>query len=117
LYILDLGFRYSLAGSHTNNAPSLLQGDDKASSGDMAMAMDKNQGDSHQELEMANGDEEQEEEGDEDEYMLDLTSAQLHDLADVDLPPFLKELDLTANRLSLLDDRISHMSQLQVRIL
>ncbi|CAK9873748.1 unnamed protein product [Sphagnum jensenii] len=63
---------------------------------------------------MANGEEEEEEEeGDEDEYMLDLTSAQLHDLADVDLPPFLKELDLTANRLSLLDDRISHMSQLQ----
>jgi protein phosphatase 1 regulatory subunit 7 len=83
----------------------------------MAMAVDKNQGDSHQQLEMANGDEEEEEEGDEDEYMLDLTSAQLHDLADVDLPPFLKELDLTANRLSLLDDRISHMSQLQVRIL
>jgi protein phosphatase 1 regulatory subunit 7 len=80
----------------------------------MAMAVDKNQGDSHQELEMANGDEEEEEEeGDEDEYMLDLTSAQLHDLAEVDLPPFLKELDLTANRLSLLDDRISHMSQLQ----
>ncbi|KAK0605105.1 hypothetical protein LWI29_022816 [Acer saccharum] len=44
--------------------------------------------------------------------VLDLTSFQLHDLASVELPPALTELDLTANRLSSLDPRISHLSNL-----
>ncbi|KAK3205378.1 hypothetical protein Dsin_019424 [Dipteronia sinensis] len=44
--------------------------------------------------------------------VLDLTSFQLHDLASVELPPTLTELDLTANRLSSLDPRISHLSNL-----
>ncbi|CAN1288373.1 Protein phosphatase 1 regulatory inhibitor subunit PPP1R7 homolog [Linum perenne] len=44
--------------------------------------------------------------------MLDLTSCQLHDLSSVELPPTLTELDLTANRLSSLDSRISNLSNL-----
>ncbi|XP_019199253.1 PREDICTED: protein phosphatase 1 regulatory subunit pprA isoform X2 [Ipomoea nil] len=44
--------------------------------------------------------------------VLDLTSFQLHDLDSVDLPSSLSELDLTANRLSALDPRISHLSNL-----
>ncbi|KAK0603332.1 hypothetical protein LWI29_003849 [Acer saccharum] len=44
--------------------------------------------------------------------VLDLTSFQLHDLASVELSPTLTELDLTANRLSSLDPRISHLSNL-----
>ncbi|CAN0878502.1 Protein phosphatase 1 regulatory inhibitor subunit PPP1R7 homolog [Linum grandiflorum] len=44
--------------------------------------------------------------------MLDLTSCQLHDLSSVELPPTLTELDLTANRLSTLDPRISNLSNL-----
>lgn len=49
-----------------------------------------------------------------EEKILDLTSFQLHDLTDVDLPSFLEELDLTANRLSSIDPRISNLSHLQV---
>ncbi|CAI0403977.1 unnamed protein product, partial [Linum tenue] len=44
--------------------------------------------------------------------MVDLTSFQLHDLTSVELPPTLTELDLTANRLSSLDPRIAHLSNL-----
>ncbi|CAN1288375.1 Protein phosphatase 1 regulatory inhibitor subunit PPP1R7 homolog [Linum perenne] len=47
-----------------------------------------------------------------DATMLDLTSCQLHDLSSVELPPTLTELDLTANRLSSLDSRISNLSNL-----
>ncbi|KAK9715395.1 hypothetical protein RND81_06G162000 [Saponaria officinalis] len=49
---------------------------------------------------------------------LDLTSYQLHDLDSVELPPSLTELDLTANRLSKLDPRISllkHLKKLSLR--
>eukprot|EP00249_Psilotum_nudum_P015434 c25325_g1_i3 orf=1098-1964(-) len=49
----------------------------------------------------------------EEEGVLDLTSAQLHDLSEVELSDTLKELDLTANRLSVLDERIWRMSQLR----
>ncbi|KAJ0030401.1 hypothetical protein Pint_13255 [Pistacia integerrima] len=45
--------------------------------------------------------------------VLDLTSFQLHDLNSVELPASLTELDLTANRLSSLDPRISHLSNLK----
>lgn len=45
--------------------------------------------------------------------VLDLTSCQLHDLDSVELPPSLTELDLTANRLSTLDPRIGHLSNLK----
>ncbi|GMP69366.1 hypothetical protein CsSME_00028661 [Camellia sinensis var. sinensis] len=45
--------------------------------------------------------------------VLDLTSFQLHDLDSVELPPSLTELDLTANRLSTLDLRIAHLSNLR----
>lgn len=45
--------------------------------------------------------------------VLDLTSCQLRDLDSVVLPPSLTELDLTANRLSALDPRISNLSSLQ----
>ncbi|XVF34899.1 hypothetical protein REPUB_Repub18cG0098100 [Reevesia pubescens] len=44
---------------------------------------------------------------------LDLTSFQLHDLDSVELPPNLTELDLTANRLSSLDPRISNLINLK----
>ncbi|ONK80614.1 uncharacterized protein A4U43_C01F19810 [Asparagus officinalis] len=49
---------------------------------------------------------------------LDLTSFQLHDLGDIELPESLIELDLTANRLSKLDPRIgllSHLKKLSLR--
>ncbi|XP_068642599.1 protein phosphatase 1 regulatory inhibitor subunit PPP1R7 homolog [Aristolochia californica] len=49
---------------------------------------------------------------------LDLTSFQLHDLQAVEIPPNLFELDLTANRLSVLDPRIgllSHLKKLSLR--
>ncbi|XP_028806533.1 protein phosphatase 1 regulatory inhibitor subunit PPP1R7 homolog [Neltuma alba] len=45
--------------------------------------------------------------------LLDLTGCQLHDLDSVDLPPYLTELDLTTNRLSALDPRIAHLSNLK----
>ncbi|XAR67044.1 hypothetical protein NMG60_11013457 [Bertholletia excelsa] len=45
--------------------------------------------------------------------VLDLTSFQLHDLSSVELPSSLTELDLTANRLSKLDPRIAHLSDLK----
>lgn len=45
--------------------------------------------------------------------VLDLTSFQLHDLSSIDLPSTLTELDLTANRLSSVDSRISHLSNLK----
>ncbi|KAJ6295932.1 hypothetical protein OIU76_026753 [Salix suchowensis] len=44
---------------------------------------------------------------------LDLTSFQLHDLSSVDLSSSLTELDLTCNRLSSLDPRIAHLSNLK----
>ncbi|PKA63390.1 putative LRR receptor-like serine/threonine-protein kinase [Apostasia shenzhenica] len=44
---------------------------------------------------------------------LDLTSFQLHDLAEVEIPEGLVELDLTANRLSKLDPRIGMLARLQ----
>jgi hypothetical protein len=50
----------------------------------------------------------------EEENILDLTSFQLHDLSDVDLPPTLAELDLTSNRLFSIDPRIANLSHLQV---
>lgn len=49
---------------------------------------------------------------------LDLTSYQLHDLDSVEFPPGLIELDMTANRLSKLDHRISllkHLKKLSLR--
>ncbi|KAI9119109.1 hypothetical protein K1719_009784 [Acacia pycnantha] len=45
--------------------------------------------------------------------VLDLTCWQLHDLDSVELPPHLTELDLTTNRLSALDPRIGHLSNLK----
>lgn len=48
-----------------------------------------------------------------DDAVLDLTGSQLHDLADVEIPVTLKELDLTTNRLTVLDDRIGSLSQLR----
>lgn len=45
--------------------------------------------------------------------LLDLSSFQLHDLDSVELPSTLTELDLTANRLSSLDARISNLSNLK----
>lgn len=45
--------------------------------------------------------------------LLDLSSYQLHDLDSVELPSTLTELDLTANRLSSLDARISNLSNLK----
>ncbi|XP_078428195.1 leucine-rich repeat (LRR) family protein [Wolffia australiana] len=47
------------------------------------------------------------------EAYLDLTSFQLHDLGDIDIPETLVELDLTANRLTTLDARISRLSRLK----
>ncbi|WOL02056.1 protein phosphatase 1 regulatory subunit pprA [Canna indica] len=44
---------------------------------------------------------------------LDISSFQLHDLGEIDIPEDLVELDLTANRLSKLDPRISRLSQLR----
>lgn len=44
---------------------------------------------------------------------LDLTSFQLHDLREVEIPDDLVELDLTANRLSELDPRIRLLPQLR----
>ena len=41
------------------------------------------------------------------------TSCQLHDLADIDLPEILEEIDLTANCLTKLDERISLLSHLK----
>ena len=49
-----------------------------------------------------------------EENVLDLTSFQLHDLTDVDLPSTLAELDLTCNRLASIDPRIGNLSHLQV---
>lgn len=44
---------------------------------------------------------------------LDLTSFQLHDLDSIELPSSLTELDLTANRLTILDPRIGELSNLK----
>lgn len=49
----------------------------------------------------------------EEDGILDLTSAQLHDLKDVELSASLIELDLTANRLTKLDERIGQMTLLK----
>ncbi|KAK8939066.1 hypothetical protein KSP39_PZI010924 [Platanthera zijinensis] len=46
-------------------------------------------------------------------HFLDLTSFQLHDLGQVEIPDDLIELDLTANRLSKLDSRIGALAQLK----
>ncbi|KAM0944680.1 putative leucine-rich repeat domain superfamily [Dioscorea sansibarensis] len=54
-----------------------------------------------------------EDEGDLSSRCLDLTSFQLHDLGDVEIPEDLLELDLTANRLSTLDPRIGRLSRLR----
>jgi protein phosphatase 1 regulatory subunit 7 len=43
---------------------------------------------------------------------LDLTSYQLRDLSEVEIPPTLEELDLTANRLSSVDPRIGLLAGL-----
>jgi protein phosphatase 1 regulatory subunit 7 len=54
----------------------------------------------------------------EESRFLDLTSWQLHDLAEIDLPESLEEIDLTANRLSKLDERFSlllHLRKLSLR--
>ncbi|XP_077210837.1 protein phosphatase 1 regulatory inhibitor subunit PPP1R7 homolog [Tasmannia lanceolata] len=53
------------------------------------------------------------EEGDLSSSYLDLTSFQLHDLEEIELPLTLIELDLTANRLSVLDPRIGLLSKLK----
>ncbi|XP_059638199.1 protein phosphatase 1 regulatory inhibitor subunit PPP1R7 homolog [Cornus florida] len=45
--------------------------------------------------------------------ILDITSFQLHDLSSIEFPPSLIELDFTANRLSALDPRIAHLSNLK----
>ncbi|XP_020087987.1 protein phosphatase 1 regulatory subunit pprA isoform X2 [Ananas comosus] len=71
----------------------------------------------------SNGDEEpmeveEEEEEEEEVRCLDLTSYQLHDLGEVEIPESIEELDLTANRLSKLDPRIallSHLKKLSLR--
>ncbi|PIN13665.1 Protein phosphatase 1, regulatory subunit [Handroanthus impetiginosus] len=52
-------------------------------------------------------------ENDVESTILDLTSCQLRDLDSVELPPSLTELDLTANRLTALDPRISQLSNLK----
>lgn len=44
---------------------------------------------------------------------LDLTSYQLHDLSEVEIPPTLEEVDLTANRLSSVDPRIGQLPHLR----
>uniref|UniRef100_A0A0D9YPM9 Protein phosphatase 1 regulatory subunit 7 n=1 Tax=Oryza glumipatula TaxID=40148 RepID=A0A0D9YPM9_9ORYZ len=44
---------------------------------------------------------------------LDLTSCQLHDLSEVEIPPTLEELDLTANRLAAVDPRIGRLPGLR----
>ncbi|KAL9685103.1 hypothetical protein QQ045_022550 [Rhodiola kirilowii] len=54
--------------------------------------------------------------GDEDDSLstiLDLTSLQLHDLQSVEIPPTLVELELCANRLSSLDERIRSLNSLK----
>uniref|UniRef100_A0A0D6R4N8 Protein phosphatase 1 regulatory subunit 7 n=1 Tax=Araucaria cunninghamii TaxID=56994 RepID=A0A0D6R4N8_ARACU len=53
------------------------------------------------------------EEEEDEESVIDLTSWQLHDLEDVELPQQATELDLTANRLSALDPRIGQMRRLK----
>ena len=52
------------------------------------------------------------EDSDPSSTVLDLSSYQLHDLDSVELPPNLTELDLTCNRLSSFDPRISLLSHL-----
>ncbi|XP_057813886.1 protein phosphatase 1 regulatory inhibitor subunit PPP1R7 homolog isoform X2 [Cryptomeria japonica] len=49
----------------------------------------------------------------EEDTILDLTSCQLHDLEEVELPVQLTEIDFSANRLKLLDDRIAHLTRLK----
>ena len=44
---------------------------------------------------------------------LDLTSYQLHDLSEVEIPLTLEEIDLTANRLSSVDPRIGQLPRLR----
>lgn len=44
---------------------------------------------------------------------LDLTGFQLHDLSEVDIPEALVELDLTTNRLSIIDPRIGLLTCLK----
>ncbi|XP_022856867.1 protein phosphatase 1 regulatory inhibitor subunit PPP1R7 homolog [Olea europaea var. sylvestris] len=56
---------------------------------------------------------ENEEESSSSPTVLDLTSFQLHDLETVEIPLSLTELDLTANRLSTLDPRISQLPNLK----
>ncbi|KAH6790789.1 Leucine-rich repeat family protein [Perilla frutescens var. frutescens] len=45
--------------------------------------------------------------------LLDLSSCQLRDLSSIDLPPTLVEVDLTANRLTALDPRLSQLANLK----
>ncbi|KAL8498754.1 hypothetical protein ACS0TY_021906 [Phlomoides rotata] len=45
--------------------------------------------------------------------VIDLSSCQLRDLSSVELPPTLVEVDVTANRLTALDPRISQLSNLK----
>ncbi|XP_006647096.1 protein phosphatase 1 regulatory inhibitor subunit PPP1R7 homolog [Oryza brachyantha] len=52
-------------------------------------------------------------EEEEAERCLDLTSCQLHDLSEVEIPPTLEELDLTANRLAAVDPRIGRLPALR----
>ncbi|KAM7260249.1 hypothetical protein ACFE04_015990 [Oxalis oulophora] len=61
---------------------------------------------------MGEDDDNQTVEIDQSSTILDISSFQLHDLTSIELPPTLTELDLTANRLSTLDPRISHLSHL-----
>ncbi|KAL2613173.1 hypothetical protein R1flu_024865 [Riccia fluitans] len=49
----------------------------------------------------------------EEDGILDLTSWQLHTLKDTDLPTTVVELDLTANRLTEIDERLGQMSGLK----
>lgn len=66
-----------------------------------------------EDLHNGSGEDEGEDEGDLSSCCLDLTSFQLHDLGDVEIPEELVELDLTANRLSVLDPRIGRLSRLR----
>ncbi|XP_051132203.1 protein phosphatase 1 regulatory inhibitor subunit PPP1R7 homolog [Andrographis paniculata] len=52
-------------------------------------------------------------ENDAESTVLDLTGCQLRDLSSVELPSTLTELDLTTNRMTALDPRISQLSNLQ----
>ena len=57
--------------------------------------------------------EREEEEEEEEEGILDLTGSQLDSLTEVEFAPDLREIDLTANRLTSLDPRFATLSNLK----